>query len=189
MCPNGRRDFVRPLVRAAVIYAGDGDEACVWNAGGERAPDGVRAHRIPVAPEEERPRLDRVQPAAEVGSIVDEPIRHLRDGEEIFGAPVDGAELRQVETARCSDEHEAGEAFGVIQREPGSEDPAHRLSDDVARLIRKALEQPPIERGEEVDSRVGWNVAEAGPAKDVSWAEVFESIGDGAPERGAPQRA
>src|SRR5882672_3256159 len=182
MCPDGRRDFVRPLIREAVSSAGDGDEPCVRNAGGERAPDGGWAHRIRVAPEEERSRLDRAQPAAEIGSIVDEPIRRSRDGEEIFGAPVGGAELCQVETTRCSDEHKAGDASAMIHRQPDSEDPPHRLSDDVARLIRKAIEQPPIQRGERVYGRVGWNVAEAGPAKDVSWAEVGESIGDGAPE-------
>jgi hypothetical protein len=77
----------------------------------------------------------------------------------------------------------------VIQREPGSEYPAHRLSDDMARLIRKALEQPTIEGGEGFDGRVAWSVAEAGPAKDMNWAEVSESIGDGAPERGAASRA
>src|SRR5258708_31859871 len=189
MCLDGRGDLVRPVVGETVGPTGDGDEARVRNARGEGASDGERAHRIRVAPEEQGSRLDRVQAAAEIGPIMHEPTRHSRDGEEILWPPVDRRELCQVEATGCSDEHQPAEAFGVIQREPGSEHPAHRLSNDVAGLFRKALEQPTIEGGERLDGRVARNVAESRPAKDVNWAEVSESISDGAPERGAASRA
>jgi hypothetical protein len=39
-------------------------------------------------------RVDRVQVAAEIGSIVHEPTRHSREGEEILWAPEGGAASR-----------------------------------------------------------------------------------------------
>src|SRR5258708_37681226 len=118
MCLDGRGDLVRPGVGETGGPAGDGDEARVRNARGEGASAGERAHRIRVAPEEQGSRLDRVQAAAEIGSIVYEPTRPSREGEEILWPPVDGAEPCQVEATGCSDEHPPGESFGEIQREP-----------------------------------------------------------------------
>src|SRR5258708_3226595 len=186
MGPNGRPRLLPPPGRRAGRPAGGGGEACVGNARGEGAPDRERAHRIRVAPEEERRRLDRLQPGAEIGSVVDEPTRYSREGEEILGAPVDGAELCQVEAAGGSDEYEPGEAFRGIEREAGSEYPAHRLRDDVAWLLRKALEPPPVGRCQRVAGRGEWNVAEAGPAKHVRRAAIGESIAHRPPEPTAP---
>lgn len=103
-------------------------------------------------------------------------------GQEIIGAPIGSAEVRDRDAARGGGENQAVDQRGGRERQPDRDQAAHGLRDDVDRFG----DVPQCQADEVVDPvhvGVGWLVSQSRPRQQDPFRS--EAAGDGFPERGA----